>query len=244
VKPNFGVGDPNQLRATLGGLMRGITGPENPPLGVLPDGSLLRDMTYLAKAPSRIFPQGERNVTQDGNRGVVPQQQASSYDSTSGTASGTTVTLTRTQYGDDPNVGGTMRTENRTGTHAFRDNNPGNIEYGDFAKANGAVGQDGRFAIFPTSEAGFRALSTLLTGQSYRTLTLDAAIARYAPPSENDTAAYQAAVRAAVGVSGDTRLSSLTADQLQRMTQAIARIEGFTQQGTVRTGTRLIPNYP
>src|SRR5262249_52129850 len=46
--------DPKQSRRTLDGLMRGIGGPQNPPLGVLPDGSLVRDLTYLAKAPSRI----------------------------------------------------------------------------------------------------------------------------------------------------------------------------------------------
>jgi hypothetical protein len=56
VQPDFRVGDPKQLRTTLGGLMRGIEGPENPPLGVLPDGSLVRDVRYLAKAPSKIFP--------------------------------------------------------------------------------------------------------------------------------------------------------------------------------------------
>ena len=53
-KPNLRVSDPNQSRRTLDGLMRGIGGPQNPPLGVLPDGSLVRDLTYLAKAPSRI----------------------------------------------------------------------------------------------------------------------------------------------------------------------------------------------
>jgi hypothetical protein len=39
-----------------------------------------------------------------------------------------------------------------------RNNNPGNIEYGPFAKEHGAIGTDGRFAIFPDEETGFRAM--------------------------------------------------------------------------------------
>jgi hypothetical protein len=195
-------------------------------------------------AQAGVEAQPNRQATQRTGAQPQAQQQAPDYDSTSASASGTTVTLRRLRYGSDPNMGGTMTTETRTGTHAFRDNNPGNIEYGAFAKANGAVGQDGRFAIFPTAEAGLQALQTLLMGSGYRNLSVDAAIARYAPPSENDTAAYQAGVRRAVGVTGETLISSLTADQLQRMIQAIARIEGFQQQGTVRTSRTLAPNYP
>jgi Transglycosylase SLT domain len=60
VRPDLRVSDPKQFRQTLGGLMRGISGPENPPLGVLPDGSLVRDLSYLAKKPSIISPQREQ----------------------------------------------------------------------------------------------------------------------------------------------------------------------------------------
>ncbi len=44
----------------------------------------------------------------------------------------------------------------------FRNNNPGNIEYGDFAIRMGAVGTDGRFAVFPSPEHGLRASAELL----------------------------------------------------------------------------------
>jgi uncharacterized protein (TIGR02594 family) len=58
------------------------------------------------------------------------------------------------------------------GTRADRNNNPGNIEYGDFAKKMGATGSDGRFAIFPDRETGFKASETLLGGKGYQGKTL------------------------------------------------------------------------
>lgn len=78
-------------------------------------------------------------------------------------------------------------------TRAHRNNNPGNIEYGPFARANGATDTDGRFAMFPTPEAGFSALRQLLLSR-YASLTIAEAIAKYAPPNENDTALYVSSV--------------------------------------------------
>src|SRR5262245_41893449 len=55
VKHNRNISDPRLVRASLAGLMRGMGGP-NAPLGVLPDGSVVRDVTPWVKAPSRIVP--------------------------------------------------------------------------------------------------------------------------------------------------------------------------------------------
>lgn len=75
-----------------------------------------------------------------------------------------------------------------------RNNNPGDIEYGRFAEGHGATGSDGRFAIFPTAEAGFGAMRVLFEAPSYRGLTVAQAIAKWAPSNENDTARYVANV--------------------------------------------------
>jgi hypothetical protein len=49
------------------------------------------------------------------------------------------------------------------GTRADRNNNPGNIKYGEFAKAQGATGADREgFAIFPDRETGYKAAENLL----------------------------------------------------------------------------------
>lgn len=80
------------------------------------------------------------------------------------------------------------------GARGLRNNNPGNLEYGDFAKAHGATGSDGRFAIFPDMEIGAAAQRALLD-QNYfgKGLTTPRAIVgKYAPASENNQGAYLA----------------------------------------------------
>lgn len=116
----------------------------------------------------------------------------------------------------------------REGTRAWRNNNPGNIEFGPFAQSRGAIGTDGRFAVFPTYEDGRRAKEALLwESNAYRGMTINQAIHRYAPPFENDTAAYVSAVARAVGVGADTPMSALTPAQRQTMLDAMERVEGF-----------------
>jgi hypothetical protein len=56
-------------------------------------------------------------------------------------------------------------------TRGDRNNNPGNIEYGAFARAHGATGSDGRFAIFPDRASGESAMGELLA-KNYQGLTL------------------------------------------------------------------------
>jgi hypothetical protein len=80
-----------------------------------------------------------------------------------------------------------------------RNHNPGDIEYDDFSRAHGAIGTDGRFAIFPDDATGFAALNALLQGKHYAGLTVEAAINRYAPPNENNDQSYVAEVCAWTG---------------------------------------------
>jgi hypothetical protein len=88
-----------------------------------------------------------------------------------------------------------------------RNHNPGDIEYGDFAKTHGATGSDGRFAIFPDDETGKNALYALLKTPGYAKLTVDQAIAKFAPPNENNTKGYQASVHKMTGLSGSTTVA-------------------------------------
>lgn len=119
------------------------------------------------------------------------------------------------------------------GTRAGRNFNPGNITSGSFATAHGAIGKDNDgFAIFSDAATGQSALVALLSTSSVQARTLDDEIATYAPPSENDTGTYQANVEAAVGVSGTTLISALTADQLNTLAQAIKTQEGYVE-GTI-----------
>jgi RHS repeat-associated protein len=117
------------------------------------------------------------------------------------------------------------------GTHPFRDNNPGDITAGPFTSRNGQLGTDGRFAVFPGAGTGSQALHTLLTGGGYFNLSINAAVAKYAPSMENNTAGYQQFLTNVLGVSGNTPLSSLSSGQLQKLEGAISREEGFSAPG-------------
>ncbi|WP_146013391.1 hypothetical protein [Trinickia symbiotica] len=80
------------------------------------------------------------------------------------------------------------------GARGLRNNNPGNLEYGDFAKAHGATGSDGRFAVFPDMATGAAAQRALLD-QNYFGRGLNtprAIVGKYAPASENNQGAYLA----------------------------------------------------
>lgn len=116
----------------------------------------------------------------------------------------------------------------RHGSRNWRNNNPGNIEHGDFAKGQGAVGTDGRFAVFPTLEAGRKAKEELLfNGKNYRGKTVMEAVNRWAPPFENDTGAYARSLAEAAGVSVDTPMSSLNPEQRKRLLAQMEKVEGF-----------------
>lgn len=80
-----------------------------------------------------------------------------------------------------------------SGTRPARNNNPGDIEFGQFALHHGATGSDGRFAIFPDPETGFAAMKALLQ-EHYAGLTIEEAINKWAPPHENETDVYLAHV--------------------------------------------------
>lgn len=120
------------------------------------------------------------------------------------------------------------------GTRAWRNMNPGNIRYSDFAKRAGAIGEAGGFAVFPDEETGMRAISQLLRSDSYNRLTVAGAISRYAPPVENNTAAYHKQIQDLTGLSINRRMSDLSDAELSRVANAIRQIEGWKQGRTIQ----------
>ncbi len=119
-----------------------------------------------------------------------------------------------------------------------RNNNPGNIEYGPFARSQGAIAREpeGRFAVFASAREGFRALVNLLQTDSYQSRTLGAAIHRFAPSSENNTAAYIQYVENRTGIPRHSRLRDLSPQELEKLALAKATYEGWKP---VRPGDRV-----
>lgn len=116
-------------------------------------------------------------------------------------------------------------------TRGERNNNPGNLreDPGDKTKWIGerATDDDPIFEEFETAHYGIRALAkVLLNYQRQRRLrTIDEMIARWAPPKENNTAAYARFVARKAGVAADTPVSLRDLGLLQRLVTAIIWFE-------------------
>lgn len=124
-----------------------------------------------------------------------------------------------------------------TNPRGIRNNNPGNIEWGDPWQGLRPVNErnDSRFAQFTTPAYGIRALArTLITYQDKHNIrTVRKAIRRWAPPVENDTGAYVNQVAKAMDVGPDTLIDMHDWRYLKPMVEAIIRHENGP--GTLKT---------
>lgn len=129
--------------------------------------------------------------------------------------------------GEPSDVGGAVRYSGGGASDpvGLRNNNPGNL----VKTANtwdGEVKGDGRFASFATPEHGLRALCKNLLAYNKRGYTtVEQIIGRWAPPNENDTAAYTAAVSKALGVPADKRLDLTDINTLTALCASITQHE-------------------
>lgn len=120
--------------------------------------------------------------------------------------------------------GGSAALAGLGGSRSWRNNNPGNLEFGQFARSMGATGTDGRFAIFPDYQTGRSAQEKLLfDSKNYRNLTLAQAIGRWAPGSENNVPAYIAAMHA----DPNTLMSAFSPSQRGALLDAMQKHEGW-----------------
>lgn len=91
----------------------------------------------------------------------------------------------------------------------YRNNNPGNLRWDGRTQWQGMTGHDADgFIIFSSMEYGFRAMARVIVNYQKRGLTtVRQIITTWAPPSENDTAAYVNAVADQLGVGPDEHIS-------------------------------------
>lgn len=109
----------------------------------------------------------------------------------------------------------------------IRNNNPGNLNFAHQAGAVLEPGPNARFARFPTAEAGLEALRDQLTRYIVRDGidTVAGIISKWAPPSENNTAAYIRGVAHALGAEPDDRLGQPNPKLIAGLMSAIIRFE-------------------
>lgn len=118
------------------------------------------------------------------------------------------------------------------GTLSWRYVNPGNLKYGKFARAHKSVGKGwGSHAVFPDYATGRWAKSELLFGRmrSYYKLSLKRAIAKYAPPSDNNRPDIYTRflVRRVKGINENTILSRMNPQQREQLLDAMQTFEGY-----------------
>ena len=108
----------------------------------------------------------------------------------------------------------------------IRNNNPGNIRRGNIVwegmvPAYETIGEDADFVVFTTPEMGIRAMvRILITYRNRHNLTtIRQVITRWAPPNENDSAAYINHVAEMVGIGVDDQLDY--AQHLRPLVEAI-----------------------
>jgi hypothetical protein len=109
----------------------------------------------------------------------------------------------------------------------LRNSNPGNIRHGQKWQGLAAVQSDPDFATFKSPAWGIRAIArTLLTYHSaHRCNTIRKIIERWAPPNENNTSAYVAAVARRVGVGENVTLDVDSVEVMLPLVKAIIQHE-------------------
>jgi hypothetical protein len=107
-------------------------------------------------------------------------------------------------------------------------NNPGDIRISS-SPWHGKLqpSRDPDFETFDTPENGIRALARIILNyyRYYGLNTVTAVINRFAPPSENPTAAYVTAVCEQTGFDPDSPIDLTSSDTLSALTQAVIHQE-------------------
>ena len=118
-----------------------------------------------------------------------------------------------------------------TAPRGVRNNNPGNVMRGSQAWEGEIQGNDPRYSSFATPEAGIRAMGkTLINYQDKHGInTVEGVISRWAPATENNTAAYVATVAKEMGVKPDAALDLHDTATLNKLTRAVIRVENGKQ---------------
>ncbi|WP_205955160.1 structural protein [Pantoea stewartii] len=118
-------------------------------------------------------------------------------------------------------------------SRGIRNNNPGNIRWGDEWKGLVPEGQrtDKSFCQFKAPEFGIRAMIIILRNyqSKYGLKTITGIIKRWAPPNENDTQAYILSVAQATGTDADKPIDLTDSRKLFPLLQAIIKHENGTQ---------------
>lgn len=141
------------------------------------------------------------------------------------------VSDSKTAFPTDPTAqGGAQPVGDASEPRGIRNNNPGNIENGQFAaRQPGYTGAEskGRFATFETPQAGIAAANNLLGVYGQQGInTIAGVINRWAPPSDkNDTTSYANTVAAKIGLAPDEPIDLADPKMRAKLSRAMFVVE-------------------
>lgn len=120
-----------------------------------------------------------------------------------------------------------------TTSRGIRNNNPGNIRWGDDWKGLVPVAQrtDKSFCQFITPEYGIRAMIIILCNykRKHGLDTIEKIIHRWAPTNENDTQAYVNSVSKQTGIPADRAIDTTDSRIMIPLLEAIIKHENGLQ---------------
>ena len=133
------------------------------------------------------------------------------------------------------------------GSRSYRNSNPGNIKYGEWAKAHGAIGADkDNFAIFPTMEAGAAAQTELINQKRRKGLNT---LRKLIYGTDNvkgwlgsgedlkDAPAYLADVSKKTGINPDAEIQKYQVESIRKAQEAHEGMVGPRATAPVGSGT-------
>ena len=128
-------------------------------------------------------------------------------------------------------------------TRSWRNNNPGNLVIGPFARQKGAIGEAGlvpnkknknlKFAVFPDFATGRRAQAARLKeGDLYIDLTLDEFVRKYTgvdkgEPDTQEVINYRKAIKFFTKFDMTRTIRSLNDDEYEKLLDAMTKQEGW-----------------
>lgn len=118
----------------------------------------------------------------------------------------------------------------REGSVSYRNNNPGNLQYGPFAKSYGATGADtdgNRTAKFPDYASGRAAAEALVFQGKYANSSFQNMMYQYAPPGSNNTAAYISQIQQKTGIDIHRPMNQFSTQERGVILDAMQKHEGW-----------------
>lgn len=119
------------------------------------------------------------------------------------------------------------------GSLSWRLHNPGRLSHGKFTRSMGAIGDDGKYAVFLTEAEGRKANKVMLfedQRMGFSNLTILQAVEKYAPETIGGKPLQYAMVLAkAAGTKTSTLMRELNEDQKEKVLDAIQVMESYTK---------------